>query len=78
MTRNRLIEELEEMRRRVAYFEKLDAERKEREDALRESEAKLRFIAENVGDVIWQLDTEFCFTYVSPPSKGFPDTTPGR
>ena len=42
---------------------------REAEDALRRSEEKLRLITESVLDVIWQLDANFCFTYVSPSVK---------
>ncbi|MHB8909422.1 MAG: PAS domain S-box protein [Syntrophales bacterium] len=41
-------------------------ERKHAEEALRNSAEELRFIAENVGDIIWQMDPQICFTYVSP------------
>lgn len=35
------------------------------EEALRESEERLRFITENTQDVVWQLDREFRFTYIN-------------
>lgn len=40
--------------------------RREAEEAARRSEEKHRFIAENVDDVIWQIDPGYCFVYVSP------------
>ncbi|MEI8273401.1 MAG: PAS domain S-box protein [Paludibacter sp.] len=36
------------------------------EQSLRESEEKYRFMAENTSDVIWHLDNNFSFDYISP------------
>ncbi len=42
------------------------SDRKELEQALRESEEKYRMIADNVTDVIWSMDMEMNWTYQSP------------
>jgi PAS domain S-box-containing protein len=41
-------------------------ERKRSENALRESERRYRFLAECMKDVVWQMDADMTFTYVSP------------
>jgi len=42
------------------------SERKIANEKLIESEEKFRQIAETTSDVIWHMDTNFCFDYVSP------------
>ena len=44
-------------------------DRKQMEDALRDSEKKYRLIADNTADTIWILDMNLRFTYVSPSVK---------
>jgi PAS domain S-box-containing protein len=39
---------------------------KQREEALEKSENKFRFLAENSADIIWSLDRNLVFTYISP------------
>lgn len=48
----------------VAMITDIDAQ-KRAEQALRESEERLRFITENTHDVVWQLDSDLRFTYIN-------------
>ena len=46
-------------------------ERKQAEDALRRSEEKYRFMTDNVADIIWTVDMNLNFTYISPSVQRF-------
>lgn len=54
---------------KIAVFAEDITERRRMESRLAESEAKYRFLAENAGDIVWQLDADMQFTYVSPSSE---------
>jgi PAS domain S-box-containing protein len=41
-------------------------DRKQAEEALKESQGKFRFLAEKMADIIWTVDLDFRTTYVSP------------
>lgn len=48
----------------VAMITDIDAQKKA-DEALRESEERLRFITENTQDIVWQIDGAGLFTYVN-------------
>lgn len=49
---------------------------KRTEEALRESEKKYRFLADNITDVVWTLNNDLRFTYATPSVKALWGYTP--
>jgi diguanylate cyclase (GGDEF)-like protein/PAS domain S-box-containing protein len=66
-TKELLIRELVELRRRVLDLEAVERDRKGVEEALRESEDRFRFMAETTGDVLYRLRYgSMTYDYLSP------------
>jgi PAS domain S-box-containing protein len=66
-TKQQLIEELAEARRRIHAFESIESLRmKETEAALLESERRFRILTETTSDWLWEVDAAGAYTYASP------------
>ena len=65
-TTEQLVRELADLRCRIGELEALDAERRQTERVLRQSEQRFRDIALACGDWIWEMDAEGRYTYASP------------
>jgi len=60
-----LIEELREMRQRVAELEALESEHKQSQEARRKSDEKYRILMESLPDLVYEFDLEGKFIYVN-------------
>ncbi len=67
--KERLVEESDALRQRVAELEELEAKHNLEKEALKESAEKLKTIVENTHDVIFQLSPLGMIQYVSPKVK---------
>ena len=59
----------------IAGFNRLLDTLRQRESALKESEAHFRLLTESASDVVWKLDRNLCVVYISPSDqklRGFP------
>ena len=75
-TKKQLIEELVELRQRIAELEALETKLKQPEEALRESEERFKHIAERGPDVIFISDAKGILTYISPSVERISGFTP--
>jgi PAS domain S-box-containing protein len=62
-TKEQLVNELVELRQRIADLEKLEVKRKRTEEALRKSEERYRTILDNIEDGYFEVDIEGNFTF---------------
>lgn len=65
-SREQLLSELETLRRRVERSERLEADRNDTENAVKESEAYYRSLIENVSDIITIIDGQGILLFESP------------
>jgi len=65
-TKKQLIDELLELRKRVAELEALQRKHGEVEKALQESEERFMQIAESSGEFIWEVNVNGLYTYANP------------
>ncbi len=65
-TKSQLIEELARLRGRVSELEETKENLKRKKQALHESVKSYQSLMEHVTEVIWTMDLDFNFTYVSP------------
>lgn len=65
-SRQRLMDELVSLRRRVARLEQVDGKRRKAEAARRESERKYRDLVESTRDLIFIVNEKGVYTYVNP------------
>jgi PAS domain S-box-containing protein len=71
-----LIENVPTLKKRIRELEQSIEESMRTEDALRESEAKFRFLSENLADVAFTVDMDLRTTYVSPSIEKILGFTP--
>ncbi len=64
-----LSEANEKLQRANQELSKALAEQKLTEEALREKEAHYRLLTENASDVVWKVDRDYLFTYISPADE---------
>lgn len=77
-TKEQLIEDLKDLRQRIAGSPISETNGKRDEEALRGSEARYRDLVENIDDVIYAIDDDGVLTYVSPAIESFAGYAPSE
>ncbi|MBE0596141.1 MAG: response regulator [Desulfuromonadales bacterium] len=62
-------EQTAQLQRSSDELDKAIAAQRQTEETLRESESKYLLLTENASDVVWRLDSEYRFTYISPADE---------
>ncbi len=62
-SKEELLEEINVLKTRISKLEKCEVEHKRAREALRESELKFMSIVTSIGDLVFILDAEGCFTF---------------
>lgn len=66
----------EKLEQRIRELKNAESENRHAFEALRESEAKFRYLTENISDIVWTVDMDFNTTYVSPSIENVLGFTP--
>ncbi|MHC1730045.1 MAG: GGDEF domain-containing protein [Syntrophobacteraceae bacterium] len=78
-SREELLRDVEELRRRVLELEALRENYRKTEEALRESDERFRFMAETTGDVLYRLRySSMTYDYMSPSITKLIGYSPGE
>ena len=77
-TKEQLIEDLKDLRQRIAGLPISEADGELDEEALRGSDARYRDLVEHVDDVIYAVDDNGVLTYVSPAIESFGGYAPSE